>query len=207
MGTVLLTGFEPFDGFADNPAMRVAEALHGARIAEHVVESLVLPVVFGCDSERVLPAIEKVRPHLVLSLGLAAAAPCIWVERIALNLRRVEGGEQPIIAQGPAAYFARLDAEAVACAIREAGVAAIAHVYAGNYLCNHVMYQVLHFLEERDWPCRAGFLHLPMASEQALVERRLQCPSLPLAHIERGVRAAIESVCTSNPVIPRGPCA
>ncbi len=203
MGTVLLTGFEPFDDFADNPALRVAEALHGARIAEHIVESLILPVEFGRDAERVLPAIENIRPHLVLSLGLAAAAPCIWVERIALNLRRDECGEQQIIAQGPAAYFARLDAEAVACAIRQVGVPAVAHVYAGNYLCNHLMYQVLHCLEESDWPCRAGFLHLPISSEQAVAEQRYRDPSLPLSHIERGVRAAIESACTAHPVTPR----
>ena len=76
-----------------------------------------LPVEFGPDVESVLPAIERIQPRLVLSLGLASRAPCLWVERIALNLRCVGGGERPIVERGPAAYFARLDSESVASAI------------------------------------------------------------------------------------------
>ena len=117
MHGVLLTSFVPFGDFSLNPSQQIAEALHGERIEGHRVESLVLPVEFGLDVESVLPAIEQIQPHLVLSLGVAARAPCLWVERIALNLRRVEGGERPIIERGPAAYFARLEAESVASAV------------------------------------------------------------------------------------------
>jgi pyroglutamyl-peptidase len=195
---VLLTGFVPFGDFSLNPSQQIAEALHGERIEGHRVESLVLPVEFGLDVESVLPAIEQIQPHLVLSLGLAARAPCLWVERIALNLRRVDGGEHPIIERGPAAYFARLEAESVASAIRAVDVPAVAHVYAGNYLCNHIMYRVLHHLSLEGDTRRAGFIHLPPSSALAIEMGCDQSPSLPLEQMEIGVRAAIASVLCSE---------
>ena len=194
MHGVLLTGFVPFGKFLVNPSQQIAESLHGQHIEGHRVESIVLPVEFGPDVEFVLPAIERIQPHLVLSLGLASRAPCIWVERIALNLRCEAGGERPIIEQGPAAYFARLDSESVASAIRAVDVPAIAHVYAGNYLCNHIMYQVLHYLARDSDARRAGCLHLPQSSALALDMGCDPGPSLPLQQMEVGVRAAIASV-------------
>ena len=194
MRGVLLTGFVPFGNFPVNPSQQIAESLHGEHIEGHKVESLVLPVEFGPDVESVLPAIERIQPRLVLSLGLASRAPCIWVERIALNLRCVDGGERPIVERAPAAYFARLDSESVASAIRAVDVPAIAHVYAGNYLCNHIMYQVLHHLAREGDARRAGFLHLPQSSALTLDMGCDQSPSLPLQQMEVGVRAAIASV-------------
>lgn len=194
MHGVLLTGFVPFGKFLVNPSQQIAESLHGQHIEGHRVESIVLPVEFGLDVESVLPAIERIQPYLVLSLGLASRAPCIWVERIALNLRCVDGGERPIIEQGPAAYFARLDSESVASAIRAVDVPATAHVYAGNYLCNHIMYQVLHYVARDSDARRAGFLHLPQSSALAIDIGCHQGPSLPLPRMEVGVRAAIASV-------------
>ena len=117
MHGVLLTSFVPFGKFSVNPLQQIAESFHGEHTEGYRVESIVLPVEFGPDVESVLPATERIQPHLVLSLGLASWPSCIWVERIALNLRCVDGGERPIVEQGPAAYFARLDSESVAYAI------------------------------------------------------------------------------------------
>lgn len=194
MATVLLTGFTPFADFSQNPSQQIAEALSGIRIAGHVVESAVLPVEFGRDVELLFPLIERLQPRLVLSLGLAATAPCIWVERIALNLRQTNEGERPIIAGGPPALFARLPTDAVARSICDVGVPAVAHVFAGTYLCNHIMYQVLHRIERKTAPRQAGFLHLPLSVEQALAEGRMQSSALPLSHLEKGVLAAIASI-------------
>ena len=88
MHGVLLTGFVPFGDFSLNPSQQIAEALHGERIEGHRVESLVLPVEFGLDVESVLPAIEQIQPHLVLSLGLAARAPCLCQPSVASMIWR-----------------------------------------------------------------------------------------------------------------------
>ena len=98
-----------------------------------------------------------------------------------------------IVADGMCALFATIDAERVAAAICEkAGVPARAHGYAGAYACNHILYQALHYAQQWDLRYRAGFIHLPLSSEQAIAENKLHLPSLPLEMMTAGVRAAIE---------------
>ena len=45
--TVLLTGFEPFDGDDTNPSQAVVRALDGWMLAGHRIVGRELPVVFG----------------------------------------------------------------------------------------------------------------------------------------------------------------
>jgi len=190
---VLVTGFEPFGEFAENPSRQVAERLHGRTIGDAAITALSLPVAFGEDTARLFPIIEELRPQIVLSLGLAARATCLQVERIALNLRQADDARDvPILPDGPAAYFATVDADPVAAAVASRGIPAQAHVYAGNYLCNHVLYQTLHYATLRGLPLRAGFIHLPLSFEQALAENLTHLPSLPLQTMVDGVAAAIE---------------
>lgn len=193
--TVLVTGFEPFHEFKTNPAQLVAERLHGQVIGGAQVVGLTLPVVFGEDTKRTFPALAELQPRLVLSLGLGAGAPCLHVERIAVNLRLCDScdGVVPIVADGPAAYFATIDVDHVSQAILRRSVPAQARASAGDYLCNHLMYQTLHRAATHTLPLQAGFIHLPLATEQAVAEKRVNTPSLPLEAIVAGVSAAIEA--------------
>ena len=205
MPTVLLTGFLPFGDSKTNPSQIIAERLHGEVISGTQVVSLILPVALGVDFERVAEAIKTHQPILVLSLGLATGATCLDVERFAVNLRVTEIGDtdaplipnlpQSVIAKSePDALFATVDAERVAAAICEnAGVPARAHAYAGSYACNYVLYRTLLFAAEQGLAYKAGFVHLPLSSEQAIAENKLHLPSLPLALMTAGVRAAIEA--------------
>ncbi|MBV9848679.1 MAG: hypothetical protein JO250_03220 [Armatimonadetes bacterium] len=197
MPTVLLTGFEPFGEFKSNPSQQIAERLDGQTVGEARIVGLTLPVAFGEDTARAFAAIADRHPALVLSLGLNAGATCLEVERFAVNLRAEAHaeGQTPIIADGFAALSATLDAERVARAIRErAGLPAQAHSYAGSYLCNHILYQTLHYAQQWDLRYRAGFIHLPLSCEQAIAEGQWHRPSLPLDSMVMGVRAAIEEV-------------
>jgi len=90
--------------------------------------------------------------------------------------------------------FATIDAERVAAAVCEkAGMPARAHGYAGSYACNYVLYRTLLYAAERGLTYKAGFVHLPLSSEQAISENKLHMPSLPLSAMLAGVRAAIEA--------------
>lgn len=210
MSTVLLTGFLPFGESKSNPSQVVAEGLHGETIGGAQIVSLTLPVALGVDFERVAEAIEMYRPVLVLSLGLAAGATCLDVERFAVNLKVTDAGDPdapltPNLPQseirdgGPDALFATLDAERVAAAICEkAGVPARAHGYAGSYACNYILYRALLYAAERSLTYKAGFVHLPLSSEQAIAENKLHLPSLPLSAMTAGVRAAIEATLPLN---------
>jgi len=190
--TVLLTGFEPFAGHPANPSQHIAERLNGETIGGAQVVSLILPVVFGADTERVFPAIEELNPAVVLSLGLSAARDCMDVELFGINQRMVAGSSDliPIIVDGPAAYFATIDAGSVSTAMVEAASIPVQrHGYAGSYLCNHILYQTLHYAQTRQLPLQAGFIHMPQATEFAAPG----APSLPLESMITAVRAAIEA--------------
>jgi pyroglutamyl-peptidase len=54
--------------------------------------------------------------------------------------------------------------------MRAAGVPAVVSNIAGTYVCNHMMYQVLHMID-REFPGkRVGFIHVPYTPQQ-VVER------------------------------------
>ena len=55
-----------------------------------------------------------------------------------------------------------------------------AHGYAGSYACNYILYQTLLHAVQQKLDYKAGFIHLPLSSEQAIAENKLHLPSLPL---------------------------
>jgi pyroglutamyl-peptidase len=194
MGTVILTGFQPFGEHLVNPSQQVAEQLDGHKIGRLEIKSYTLPVVYGEDIRILFPAVLDLRPKLVLCLGLEAGSPCLRVERLAVNLRMDQGSRvEPIVPGGPAAYFASLDVDFVIQAIASRGIPCQPHIYAGDYLCNHVMYQALHFCATRHLPTKVGFIHLPLSMQQAVLEGCMDFPTLPLETMRMGIRTAIES--------------
>jgi pyroglutamyl-peptidase len=205
MPNILLTGFALFGDSKSNPSQLIAESLHGETIGGAQVVGLTLPVVMGADWDLVRSAIDTHQPFLVLSLGLASGTTCLDMERFAVNLQIAEA-EDPslplapnlpqseIVPGGPPALFSTLDTEAIADAIRtEAGVPARAHGYAGSYACNHILYRALLYAAQQSLTYKAGFVHLPLSSEQAIAENKLHLPSLPLFLMSAGVRAAMAS--------------
>ena len=208
MSTVLLTGFTPFGGSKINPSQQVAERLHGEIICGAQIVSLTLPVVMEADAEQVTSAIAEHQPLLVLSLGLASGATCLEIERFTVNLKLTEADDPTkplapnlpqslIISDGMTALFSTLDTEQIAAAIlSNAGVPARAHGFAGSYACNHVFYQTLHYAVQWDLSYKAGFIHLPLSSEQVIAENKLHLPSLPLELMTMGIRAAIKEALT-----------
>ena len=201
MPKVIVTGFEPFADFSVNPAQQLAERLHGAAIGGAEVFGMSLPVVFGEDARLLAKAVEDLRPDVVLSLGLNDEATCLNVERVALNLRRQVDGEEAqlggagqqirIVPDGPAAYFATIDVEEVVQGIIACGAPAQASSHAGNYLCNHIMYQALHLAASGGFPFAAGFVHVPQSQEQVVASGGANSPSLPFETMVAGVTAAV----------------
>ncbi|HSN19887.1 MAG TPA: pyroglutamyl-peptidase I, partial [Usitatibacter sp.] len=161
------------------------------------VEVVRVPCEFRRAIEVVAEAIERHRPALVVSLGLATGRTHMGVERIAINVddARIPDNagaqpvDEPIAAGGPPAYFATLPVKAMVAAMRAAGVPAEVSNSAGTYVCNHLMYGVLHFLAASGKRARAGFIHVP-ASEELVLDKR-GVASMPVATMLRGVEAAI----------------
>jgi len=192
----LVTGFEPFGGESSNPSWQACSLLPKS-IGRTRLQVLQVPCEFRRAIEVVATAIEDLRPSLVLCLGQAGGRTAMSVERVAINIDDAgapdNGGanpvDEPIARDGPAAYFATVPVKAMAAAIRAAGIPAEVSNSAGTYVCNHLMYGVLHFLASGGGQARAGFIHVPYAEAQAAGKR--DTASMAVATMARGVEAAL----------------
>lgn len=203
LSRVLLTGFEPFGGERINPSALIVGALSGAEVAGARVEGRILPCVFGRAIDAVIRAVEETSPSVVIALGQAGGRAGLSVERVAINVddARIPDNagaqpiDQPIVANGPAAYFSTLPIKAMVAALRERGVEASVSQTAGTFVCNHVFYGLRHHLAGRA-DVRAGFVHVPWLPEQAA--SRPGDPSLPLAVQVEAVCALIAVALTAD---------
>ena len=193
---VLVTGFEPFGGESSNPSWEICRLL--PRMIGHTrIETCRVPCEFRRAIEVVAAAIERERPRIVLCLGQAGGRERLSVERIGINVEDARipdnAGEQPvdepIAASGPAGYFATVPVKAMVRAMREAGVPAEVSNTAGTYVCNHLLYGVLHYLAASGSTARAGFVHVPWSEAQALGKPGV--PSMAIATMARGIEAGI----------------
>ena len=129
--------------------------------------------------------------------SLASLLPySITVERVAINVddARIADnqGQQPvdvpIVADGPAAWFSTLPIKAMVMAMRNAGIPASVSQTAGTFVCNHVMYGLLHKL--RDAPAvKGGFIHIPYLPQQAA--QHPGAPSMAAETVRRALEVAI----------------
>ena len=176
---ILVTAFEPFNGRDMNPSQLILEKLEDLEGVELVRQ--LLPVEFETTSQVLRKLLEEHQPDVVLSLGQAGNRPEISVERVAINLDNSKSsngkniladnaGNAPIdsaIVEGaPAAYFSTLPVWELVDAIQSVGVQAAVSYSAGTYVCNHVMYTVLHEANSHYIKMKAGFIHVPFLPEQ-----------------------------------------
>jgi pyroglutamyl-peptidase len=196
MLTVLVTGFEPFDGAEINPSLEIARNLHGTVIAGHTVVGALLPCVFGAAIPELQRLLRVHRPALVICVGQAGGRAAITPERVAINVddARIPDNagaqpvDRPVVRGGPAAYFSTLPVKAIVAALRAAGLPSEVSHTAGTFVCNHVFYGLMHALRKRK-DLRGGFIHVPFLPEQAQKGQA----SLPLEDMVYGVALAVET--------------
>jgi pyroglutamyl-peptidase len=195
--TVLVTGFEPFDGAEVNPTLEIARQLHGRRIRGHSVIGVVLPCRFGAAITKLKRSLRMLNPVLVVCVGQAGGRAEITPERIAINVDDARipdnAGRQPVdtpvVTHGPTAYWSTLPIKAIVTALRRRGIPAAVSQTAGTFVCNHVFYGLMHALRRRPG-VRGGFVHVPFLPEQAL-------PGQPSLHLDMMIKAIGETVAVS----------
>jgi pyroglutamyl-peptidase len=185
----LVTGFEPFGGFADNPSATVAQALDGATLGGFSIVGRVLPVVLEGQRARVEALLDEMAPSLVIALGLAGDAEAIRLERQAAN--RIDfaipdnGGARPqtglLVPDAPPALSTTLAVTHIAAALADSGIGTRLSDDAGTYLCNATLFYFLDAIRRRGRSLPCGFIHLPPS---ALVS---------LSRQQHAVRLAIEA--------------
>ncbi len=198
MKTVLLTGFEPFNKEPINPAWETVRALDGWGEGDFRVVARQLPCVFGDANAAMAALIDELQPALVIAVGQAGGRVDLSVERVAINVDDApikDNAEQqlvdePIVRDGPAAYFSTLPIKAVVAALRAVGLPASVSQTAGTFVCNHVFYGLMHALAGRR-DVKAGFIHIPYLPEQAA--RHPGAGSMSLVQMIEGVRIAVRT--------------
>ncbi len=200
---ILLTAFEPFGGESVNAA---AEAVCLVRAPEGVtLRRCIVPTVFSDCIRSVRTLLETESFDAIVSVGQAAGRAAITPERIAVNIRDARipdnagfcpNGE-PVEPDGPATYFSTLPILVLRDAIRAAGVASEISNTAGTFVCNDLMYGILHTAATEGLAARCGFIHVPCTPEQANAHTP-PIASMPLDDIVKGLEAALAAL-QANP--------
>lgn len=186
---LLITGFDAFGGQGINPSWLAVSRLPD-RIGNFELRKLQIPTVFGEAAAMVLEEAEAFLPHVILCVGQAGGRNAVTPERIAVNIRDARipdnAGNQPsgepVAPEGPAAYFSTVPVKEMAQAIRDAQIPGTVSNSAGAYVCNDVLYTLLHHYAGTE--TRVGFIHVPYLPEQG-------SPSLPLERTASALAAAI----------------
>ena len=186
----------PFGGERSNPSWEIVKRLPDS-IAGYKLEKLRVPTEFGTAIAITTKAIDKLAPSIVLCFGQAGGRTCMSVERIAINVddERITDNagrqliDEAIRADGPAAYFCSVPIKAMVAAMSKADVPADVSNTAGTFVCNHLIYGVLHHLAESKSSTRAGFIHVPYLESQVL--DKPDAASMALATMITGAKAAI----------------
>lgn len=197
---ILITGFDPFDKEKINPAYEAVKLLPD-RIGCADIVKLEIPTIFGKGAAKVEKAIEEHHPDCVICVGQAGGRSCISVEKVAINLAEARipdnEGNQPfdkaIAADGETAYFSTLPVKAMVENVRVHGIPANISYSAGTFVCNDVMYRLLHLINTKYHNIRGGFIHVPYTTAQA-VTKADGTPSMDEKTIAKGLEYAIEAI-------------
>lgn len=170
--TVLLTGFEPFDGQTVNASWLAVQEVAARWEGPTVLDVRCLPVSFRGARQALRSAVAEVRPHVVLCVG-EAARPAVGLERVAVNVidARIPDNDGsapvdvPVVAGAPIAFLSRLPLKAALLAAQATGVPVEVSNTAGTYVCNATFYALMHLLE-RSPEVVGGFVHVPRTPEQ-----------------------------------------
>lgn len=199
MKTVLVTAFLPFGEDSVNPTQlaldRIPCVIGGAEIRK-----LLLPVEFGHAADIAEAELDGVSPDAVIMLGQAGGRSAVTPEAEAKNLMNAaipdNAGyapkEEPVVQGGEEKLFSTLPNEAIVSAISALGLPAEVSHDAGAYVCNSLLYRMLHHTGGN---IPAGFIHVPFIREQVegFPEREGK-PFMELDDEIRAVTAAVKAV-------------
>jgi pyroglutamyl-peptidase len=193
----IVTGFDAFGGEPVNPSAAAITWLP-ARLGGLDLVTCCLPTSYERAPALLLDQVRAHRPDIVLSVGQAGGRPVPTLERVAINLADLRDpdndgitlSERPIVEGGPAGYFSTLPLVPAVAALHRAGLTAAISLSAGTFVCNTVLYRLLHEFPRAD-ALLAGFLHLPYLPEQAA--DHAGAPSMALDSMVRTIEIVLET--------------
>ena len=200
---VLITGFDPFGGEPINPAWEAVRMLPD-EIAGAQIIKLQIPTVARKWIDKIHSKMAEEKPDIVIAIGQAGGRFGPTPERTAVNIDDFkipdnEGNQPidlPIFEDGQPAYFSNLPVKAIVQAIKDAGYPSSLSDSAGTYVCNHVMYGILYYIDKEFPGVKGGFIHVPFATSQVIEKQN--APSMSLTDITAALEAAIRTAVEKN---------
>ena len=202
---ILLTGFEPFGDLEVNPSQVILEKISDRQTLcnIHEINTVTLPVSFDSAGSVIKRSIQEFKPDIILSLGLSETSDSITLERKAINLKQnIEPqnarnkGPKLILLGCPISYKSTLPLERIYRLLKDRKIPVILSDNAGRYVCNYVFYLACHQIKLLENSGKAGFIHVPLMSEQIL-ESNPNVPSLPLNLMVNAIESCIETIISS----------
>lgn len=187
--TIVLTGFGPFPGVADNATAKLVPRLADAartHFTSHRIVGEILPTEWRKAPERLRALAGLGDVVLMLHFGVAHDAHGFRLELVGRNHQGAlqdAAGELPSAArvlEGPDRLAATLPAERIAARLLGLGIPCTTSDNAGAYLCNALLYRSLAAAHELDDPHLAGFVHVPASLSGHGPEGRDRHPSCSL---------------------------
>lgn len=196
---VLITGFDPFGGEKINPAWEAVKALPDNIDGIEVVK-LQIPTVFKKSAKKLFENIDSVKPDVVICVGQAGGRYEFSVERVAINVDdgRIPDNDgyqpvdSPVFEDGENAYFSTLPIKAIVEEVKKVGIPSAVSNTAGTYVCNHIMYSLLYYLNKNNLNIKGGFIHVPFIPEQ-VVEKK-NTPYMELTRITKALEISIKVI-------------
>lgn len=180
---IVVTGFGAFLNNKTNPTIEILKKLPKT-IDNSEIYPIELPVVFDECFYYLKPYLEQIQPDVILMLGLAGGRKAITPERIAVNMKDAIGpdnqGHLPkdeiIIKNAKTAYFSTLPLRKIESILKELNIPVAISNSAGLYVCNNIMYHVLHDIDTNHLTCQAGFIHVPYMEEDVPADNAFSLP-------------------------------
>ncbi|WEG36425.1 pyroglutamyl-peptidase I [Amygdalobacter nucleatus] len=196
---ILLTGFTPFNGETVNPAWEAVKLL-ASPSSELELYKLEVPTAYDEAAQLICNEIDKIQPDYVLALGQAGGVTCLNIEYVGINCQAANIPDNKgvrreyvqIDAKGPAAYFATLPVLKLVKALQEANIPAKVSLSAGTFVCNDVLYSILHHCATRKLKSKCGFLHVPYLPEQVIAKPKM--PSMALSDMLKGLEVILATL-------------
>ncbi|MGL5964248.1 MAG: pyroglutamyl-peptidase I [Fusobacteriaceae bacterium] len=196
---VLVTGFDPFGGENINPAWEAVKAIPNQVEGVDVV-TVQIPTVFRKSVDAVLTAAKEHNPDVILCVGQAGGRFDMTIERVAINIddARIKDNEGnqpidlPIYEDGEQAYFTTLPIKAMVAEMQKNGCPASVSNTAGTFVCNHIMYAVLHHIATDKIAKKGGFIHVPYIPEQVVDKKG--APYMETTRITKSLVACIKAI-------------
>lgn len=171
---VLITGFGPFPGAAENSSAWLVQALAAKGAPSGcTLHAEVLPTEWAEVTTLGPRLLQRHRPRLILHLGLSRTAKGFRIERSAHNVidfredaRGATPNKRSVLEPGEARLDTAISTAKLARHLRTQDLPAAASRSAGAYLCNYLYYLSLHWARQQEAPCDVTFVHLPPGHRQ-----------------------------------------